>query len=228
MKMTRFLGVLTLVLIFITPQLRTQEVQEDLDCYFSRKGMVDVGRMDTTIRVHLIYATADNFMGKAVYEGITKAWLHPKAAGMLVKAQRMLRKEKPGWSLIVYDAGRPMAVQRKMWSLVRGTDQVNYVSNPANGGGLHNYGMAVDLTLLDESGTPVPMGTPFDFFGPEAHTTHEDKLLQEGKLTRQEFQNRRFLRKVMQQAGFRIIPYEWWHFNACSRAEARQSYPVLD
>lgn len=226
--MRRFLSIFILLSGIIALHSRAQEAPGELDLYLSRKGMVDVGRMDTTIRVHLMYATPDNFMGKAVYKGLTKAWLHPKAADMLVKAQRLVRKQKSGWSLIVYDAARPMAVQRRMWALVRGTDQVNYVSNPANGGGLHNYGMAVDVTLSDESGTPVPMGTPFDFFGPEAHTTHEEKLVREGKLIPQEFGNRRFLRSVMQQAGFRVIPYEWWHFNACSRAEARQSYPVLD
>lgn len=204
------------------------QAQEDLDGYLSRKGMVDVGRMDTTLHVRLMYATPDNFMGKTLYKGITRAWLHPKAAAMLVKAQRLVKKQKPGWTLVVYDAARPMSVQRAMWALVRGTPQVNYVSNPANGGGLHNYGMAVDVTLADESGIPLPMGTPFDFFGPEAHTTHEEKLLEKGKLTRQEFENRRFLRRVMQEAGFRVIPYEWWHFNAYSRAEARRSYPVLD
>lgn len=202
--------------------------QEKLDHYLSQKGMIDVGQMDTTLRIRLVYATTDNFMGKAVYAGITRAWLHPDAAAMLVKAHRLVKKQKPGWSLLIYDAARPMSVQRKMWALVRGTEKINYVSNPANGGGLHNYGMAVDLTLLDETGTPVPMGTPFDFFGPEAHTNREEQLLEEGKLTRSEFENRRFLRRIMQEAGFRIIPYEWWHFNACSRAEARRSYPVLD
>lgn len=200
---------------------------EDLDAYLQNKGLVDVSMLDTTIRVQLVYATPDNFMGEAVYSGITRAWLHPDAAGKLVKAQRLLQKEHPEFTLVVYDAARPMAVQRKMWSLVRGTDKVNYVSNPANGGGLHNYGMAVDVTILDRTGEPLPMGTPFDFFGEEAHTTQEEALLDTGKITRQEFDNRRLLRRIMKQAGFRTIPYEWWHFNACSRAEARENYPVL-
>ena len=105
---------------------------------------------------------------------------------------------------------------------------MNYVSNPANGGGLHNYGMAVDVTILDKTGTPLPMGTPFDFFGEEAHTNNEEALLDAGKIDRTAYNNRRLLRRIMRNAGFRIIPYEWWHFNACSRAEARLSYPVLD
>ena len=121
-----------------------------------------------------------------------------------------------------------MSVQQKMWAMVRGTDKTNYVSNPANGGGLHNYGLAVDLTIIDEKGEPLPMGTPFDFFGDAAHTTNEEALLDSGRITRPEFENRRLLRRLMKQAGFRSIPYEWWHFNACTRAEARQNYPVID
>ena len=201
---------------------------EELDTYLRNKGLVDISTLDSTICVQLIYATSDNFMGKAVYSGITRAWLHPDAAKKLVAAQQLLKKEQPGLTLVVYDAARPMSVQRKMWALVRGTDKVNYVSNPANGGGLHNYGMAVDVTILDEAGVALPMGTPFDFFGEEAHTNNEEALLNAGKIDRTAYDNRRLLRRIMKQAGFRIIPYEWWHFNACSRAEARQSYSELD
>lgn len=201
---------------------------EDLDTYLRNKGMVDISEMDSTIRVQLVYATPDNFLGKSVYTGITRAWLHPDAARKLVAAQQLLKKEYPGLTLVVYDAARPMEVQRKMWALVRGTDKVNYVSNPSNGGGLHNYGMAVDVTILNENGNPLPMGTPFDFFGEEAHTNNEDALLSAGKISDEAYNNRRLLRRIMRHAGFRVIPYEWWHFNACSRAEARESYPVLD
>ena len=201
---------------------------EDLDVYLRSKGLVDISELDSTVRVELVYATSDNFMGEAVYAGITRAWLHPDAARKLVAAQRLLKKEYPDRTLLVYDAARPMSVQHKMWKLVRGTNKVNYVSNPANGGGLHNYGMAVDVTILDENGNPLPMGTPFDFFGEEAHTNNEEALLNAGKIDQTAFDNRRLLRRIMRNAGFRIIPYEWWHFNACSRAEARQNYPVLD
>lgn len=201
---------------------------EDLDTYLRSKGMVDISELDSTIRVQLVYASPDNFLGKPVYAGITRAWLHPDAAKKLVAAQQMLKKEYPELTLVVYDAARPMEVQRKMWAMVRGTDKVNYVSNPSNGGGLHNYGMAVDVTILDKDDRPLPMGTPFDFFGEEAHTNNEDALLAAGKITHEAFENRRLLRRIMRNAGFRVIPYEWWHFNACSRAEARESYPVLD
>lgn len=222
MKQTGYLFCLLLLLCSLGSHA------EDLDTYLRNKGMVDVAQIDSTIRVQLVYATPDNFLREAVYSGITCAWLHPEAAQKLIKAQQLLKKEYPDLTLVVYDAARPMSVQRKMWALVRGTDKVNYVSNPSNGGGLHNYGMAVDVTLLDHTGIPLPMGTPFDYFGEEAHTNNEDALLVSGKITREAYDNRRLLRRIMRNAGFRVIPYEWWHFNACSRAEARQSYPVLD
>lgn len=222
MRQTRYIFLLLLLLC----NLRSNA--EELDTWLHDRGLVDISVLDSTIRVHLVYATPDNFMGETVYTGITRAWLHPDAAQKLVIAQRLLKKEYPYLTLVVYDAARPISVQRKMWMLVRGTDKVNYVSNPSNGGGLHNYGMAVDVTILDLAGEPLPMGTPFDFFGEEAHTDNEEALLASRKITRKEFDNRRLLRRIMKSAGFRTIPYEWWHFNACSRAEARKNYPVLD
>lgn len=199
-----------------------------LDRYLASLGLIDVSTLDTTLRIQLIYASDDNFLKAAVYKGITRAWLRSEAAQMLAEAARALKKEHPGWTLIVYDAARPLSVQRLMWQQVRGTANTNYVSNPANGGGLHNYGMAVDVSIADETGTPLPMGTPVDFFGAEAHTTHEDALVKEDRISREAYENRRLLRRIMQGAGFRTIPYEWWHFNACSRPFARAHYPVIE
>lgn len=214
--------------LFILLLISSFCVGQDLDRYMEGRNLMDVTSLDTTLRVNLVYATPDNFLGEAVYSGITRAWLHPDAAHKLIAAHRLLKKAHPGWRFVIYDAARPMSVQRKMWAMVRGTDKTNYVSNPANGGGLHNYGLAVDLTILDEKGKPLPMGTSFDYFGEEAHTNREESLLESGRISHTEFENRRLLRRLMRQAGFRSIPYEWWHFNACSRAEARQNYPLID
>ena len=112
-----------------------------------RSGFVDVRSMDSTIRVSLMYARADNFTGRVLYTDLHEAYLHPKAARALAKAQKILKASHPELSLKVYDAARPMHIQQKMWNVVAGTPKNIYVSNPKNGGGLHNYGMAVDLTL---------------------------------------------------------------------------------
>lgn len=72
------------------------------------------------------------------------------------------------------------------------------------------------------------MGTPFDYFGQEAHIDREDELVAQGRITQQELDNRLLLRKVMRQAGFRPLRSEWWHFNAMTRAEARERYRAVE
>lgn len=191
-------------------------------------GLVDISGIDTTIQVMLVYAAADNFVGEVLYEDLKKAYLHPDAAQALVKAQRLLAWECPGCRIVVYDAARPMSVQQKMKDKVRGTPMDKYVSDPANGGGLHNYGLAVDVSIVDKSGRPLPMGTDFDHLGPESNIDREAELVADGRITAAERANRELLRRVMSGAGFTPLRSEWWHFNLRSRAEARAGYKVID
>ena len=177
-------------------------------------GLVEIVPNDSTISIHLVYATPNNFMGEAVYGDLQRAYLLPEVALMLEHAAELLHRERPDLRFIIYDAARPMSVQQRMWNLVKGTSNYIYVSNPARGGGLHNYGAAVDL--------------PFDFFGSAAHIDREEELLAKNLITSQELENRRLLRRVMRQAGFIPLRSEWWHFNAMSRAEARERYRVLE
>lgn len=190
-------------------------------------GLVDIAELDSSIVVDLMYAKADNFTGEILYDRLSEAYLHPDAAHALVKAQEVLKTLHPSYSLIVYDAARPMSVQKKMWDVVKGTSKYKYVSNPRRGGGLHNYGLAVDVSIVDASGRPLPMGTKVDHLGVEAHITQETKLVSEGKMSEAERQNRLLLRQVMRKAGFRALLSEWWHFNYCSREEARQKYTLI-
>jgi D-alanyl-D-alanine dipeptidase len=110
---------------------------------------------------------------------------------------------------------------------VAGTLYSRYVAHPDKTG-LHNYGMAVDLTIADTLQIPLDMGTPFDYFGRKAGINHEDSLLAMGLLTRQHLHNRHILRNVMRQAGFHPIEGEWWHFNACSLSEAKARYLLVE
>lgn len=201
--------------------------KSELETYMDSLGLVNVAELDSTIAVHLMYAQTDNFIGEVLYEGLTGIYLHPNAAKALIKAQRYLKDLHPSYSLIVYDAARPMSVQRKMWDVVKGSSKSKYVSNPNRGGGLHNYGLAVDVGVLDSLHIPLPMGTEVDHLGIEAHITQERELVRAGKITEAERCNRMLLRSVMKEAGFRALPSEWWHFNLCSREEARQNYQVI-
>ncbi len=192
-----------------------------------RQGMVDIHTRDKSIPVSLMYSRADNFTGTVLYTDLTRAYLHPKAAAALAKAQRRLKQLRPDLSLKVYDAARPMSIQQRMWDKVKNTNKYFYVSNPARGGGLHNYGMAVDITLCDARGDTLDMGTKIDYMGAAAHIDREEALVKSGRISRQAQKNRQLLRQVMRYAGFRPLRTEWWHFNLISRATARKYYKVI-
>lgn len=188
---------------------------------------VNIHDLDSTIQVDLMYSRADNFTGKVLYTDLKEAYLHPKAAKALVVAQQLLKAERPDLSLKIYDAARPMHIQQYMWDVVKGTSQQKYVSNPKNGGGLHNYGMAVDVTLCDEKGDTLDMGTVIDHLGKWAHIDIEDEMVEKGIISKEAYNNRRLLRTVMKQAGFKTLRTEWWHFNFITRAEAKAHYKAI-
>lgn len=157
------------------------QAQEGFDAKMRRAGLVDVLAVDSTLRVKLMYSAPDNFMRRDVYGDLETAYLLPHFARKVAAAQRLLRERRPGWRLLVCDAARPVSVQRQMYELVKGTPNQVYVADGTRGG-RHNYGVAVDVTLLDETGAPVDMGTPVDFFGDEAHTGDEPALAAEGRI----------------------------------------------
>lgn len=207
--------------------LLAQDRLSRLESYLQTQHLVNVKDLDPTILSDLKYATTDNFTKTVLYDTLSNVYLHPVAAKKIVKAQQYLKEINPGFSLLVYDAVRPLSVQRRMYKVVQNTPYAAYVANPVRTG-LHNYGMAVDLTICNEQGIPLDMGTAFDFFGKAAGINREQELVKEGVLTRQQIKNRDLLRKVMIQAGFLTIRGEWWHFNAVSLNEARQSYKVIE
>lgn len=198
------------------------------NAYFDSLGLVNIEERDSSIKVHLIYNTTNNFTGQPLYKGLKTAWLQPEAIDKLVRAQKLLKELHPDLSIIVYDAARPFRIQRDMWNVAKNTDMRYYVANPNKGGGLHNYGMAVDVTLVDSLGHPLPMGTPYDYPGMESHITDEANLLATGKITQEEYNNRQLLRKIMKEAGFQTVTREWWHFNACPLQKAREKYKRIE
>lgn len=192
-----------------------------------KSGLVSIAEIDPSIEVCLMYATTENFTGQLLYGDLQKVFLLPETARRLADAQRRLKTIRPYWSLIIYDAARPMSVQQVMWDKVKGTDYQVYVSNPARGGGLHNYGAAVDVSLIDSMGQAVEMGSSVDYFGDEARPDREEVLWEQGRITLPALENRKLLRRVMKEAGFRPLHSEWWHFNMMSRDEAKKKLKVI-
>ena len=179
------------------------------------------------VRILLKYATEDNFTGENLYGDFRRCFLHVIAWNKLKLAGEYLREERPDLSFLVYDGLRPRSVQRRMWEKVRGGPEQAYVADPERGS-VHNFGLALDLTLQDAAGRPLDMGTPFDSFTPLSEPHREEEMLRSGKLTTAQLENRLLLRRVMTRAGFIQLPNEWWHFDALPSYEARRGFRIIE
>lgn len=179
------------------------------------------------IALDLRYATADNFVGRNLYGEFDRAFLHRIAAAKLRRAAALLRELRPDHRLVVFDALRPRSVQAVLWDQVAGTEQQRYVANP-KGGSIHNYGFAVDLSIVDGAGAELDMGTGFDDFTELSQPRHEARFLREGRLTEAQLANRLLLRRVMEEAGFTQLAIEWWHFDALPKAKVRANHRIIE
>jgi len=152
------------------------------------------------VQVDLIYATAENFTGKTLYDAPVFA-LIGETIEALKKAKQQLAAMDFG--LLLWDGYRPFATQAMMWEMIQ---DERYVSDPHKTGGRHTRGTAVDLTLTDRSGRPLQMPTLFDDFSEKASYAYQD--LPEDVLAR-----RTLLKSVMEDSGFVAFATEWWHFD---------------
>jgi D-alanyl-D-alanine dipeptidase len=203
-----------------------KKIKSKIEQYLENLGLIDIHSIDSAFVIDLKYSTEDNFTGQILYDSLKSAYFQPDVALMLYNAKRYLQDTFPDANIIIYDAARPLSIQRIMYEAVKDTPFRNYVANPDRTG-LHNYGAAVDLTILDSNGQPLDMGTPFDHFGRAAAIIREDELLAAGILSANHIKNRQLLRYVMRKAGFITVNGEWWHFNALSLNEAKNRYEVI-
>ena len=144
------------------------------------------------------YATDDNFLKAKVYD-CAECYLRLKTVKALIAAN--LDFQNLGYQIKIFDCYRPLSIQKRMWEIV---PNPSYVANPAKGS-IHNRGGAVDITIVDTDGNSIDFGTSFDFFGKEASHSYK-------KLSRKIRNNRKFLRKVMEENGFKALESEWWHY----------------
>lgn len=172
--------------------------------------LVEIDAHRYGVDIHLVYATADNLAGKVLYQD-AHCLLHRDAAARLHRASALA--QQAGLRLQVLDAYRPPYAQQLLWRVL---PDAQYVSDPAQGSH-HSRGVAVDVTLLDEAGEPLDMGTGFDDMRELSHLFNP-------ALPAAAQHNRLLLLGIMQSAGFTFIPSEWWHFEL---PDARR-YALID
>ncbi len=157
----------------------------------------------------IAYAGKDNFTGKPIYAR-PACYLHRDAAALLTRAIDLAADI--GYRLLIFDGLRPTEAQ---WVLWNHTPDPNFLADPRRGSP-HSRGVAVDLTLIDDNGTPLDMGTAFDDFTPHAHHGNRD-IPTHAQI------NRHILLGLMTAAGWDFYRNEWWHYQMFNS----RRYPLI-
>jgi D-alanyl-D-alanine dipeptidase len=181
-----------------------------------------------------------------MYGELETAYLEREFAKRVVRAQHILKQRHPEYTLLIYDAARPISVQRNMRKVVESTEFEDFVADGTRGG-RHNYGVAVDLTIATLDGKPLDMGAGFDDFTEAAsvkgtadnsdpstrtlkvYRDYINSLAKRGVISYEAAANRIMLVEVMHEAG--LYPYrrEWWHYEEIiSITATRSKYKLLD
>ena len=183
------------------------------------QGFVYVKTVIPDLEVDLRYNTSNNFVGKPVDGYSTNELiLTTEAADALKLVNDALQMQN--LCLKVFDGYRPQrAVNHFMTWAKNINDTINKASFypdvkkqnlfkedyiAARSG--HSKGSTVDLTIVDgNTGIPLDMGSPFDFFGKESWYNNQE-------LTEKQKVNRKLLHDIMLKYGFKSYAKEWWHF----------------
>ncbi|MDB9528229.1 M15 family metallopeptidase [Oscillatoria sp. CS-180] len=172
----------------------------------------------------------------APYGDRSPYWLRKTVTNKLQQAQNHLQSECPGWRIQIFDAYRPISVQQFMVDYTaqslaqqRGvtiealsdSEQESLLEtvyqfwalpsqNPATPPP-HSTGAAVDITLVNEAGQAVEMGSPIDEVSPRSQPDYFQPLTD--AVSKTAHANRHQLRRCMETVGFQQHPNEWWHFS---------------
>ena len=80
--------------------------------HFREPQLVELIRLDPTLKLDIRYATTNNFMGAVFYDQ-PRAFLQQPAAEALVRVHQRLQQQ--GYGLLIHDAYRPWYVTKMFW-----------------------------------------------------------------------------------------------------------------
>jgi len=170
---------------------------------YRARTLVELVKLDPTIKLDIRYATVKNFVGRAVYPD-ARAFLQRPAAEALLSVHRRLKEQ--GYGLVVYDAYRPWSITKLFWDITPPDKRV-FVADPSTGS-VHDRGCAVDVGLFDlRTGHEVQMPSAYDEKTERSFVTYTGG-------TAEQRARRDLLRKAMEHDRyFFVYPEEWWHYD---------------
>ncbi|MGD1852848.1 MAG: M15 family metallopeptidase [Leptolyngbyaceae cyanobacterium] len=169
----------------------------------------------------------------ASYGDRSPYYVRERVLAALLQAQDYLQQQQPGWRIQIFDAYRPIAVQQFMvdytyqqllaiWQQdhpgeMPPTEELRqqvyqFWAAPSHDRATpppHSTGAAVDITLVDEKGQVVDMGSAIDEISERSYPGHFADKPKGDRFHR----HRLILSDAMQQTGFCQHPNEWWHFS---------------
>ncbi len=207
------LRVVAAALLLFSALARAQDQPPREEGKFRKPDLVELTKIDPTIKLDIRYATPNNFLGRPVYIS-SRAFLQKPAAQALARVSKKLRAE--GYGLVVFDGYRPWSVTKIFWDATP-ADKKEFVADPAKGS-RHNRGCAVDLSLYDlKTGKEVEMTGGYDEMTERSHADYKGG-------TQEQRARRDLLRRAMESEGFEVYPPEWWHFDY----KDWKQYPISD
>jgi D-alanyl-D-alanine dipeptidase len=163
-------------------------------------------------------------------------YLRSSVLDCLLTAQLQLQKNYPNWKILIFDAYRPVEVQQFMVDYSfnqllkeRGlnpdhlsaeqrqlilTEVYQFWASPSLDPATpppHSTGAALDITLVNDIGTVLNMGSEIDEISPRSYPNYFENS--SDPTEKSYHQNRQILSEVMKTAGFQQHPNEWWHFS---------------
>jgi D-alanyl-D-alanine dipeptidase len=204
---------LALAAVFGTQAALAQERAQERPAAF-----VDAATVVPGLIADMRYAGSHNFVGRPIdgYEA-PRCLLSQAAATALAEVARDLAPR--GLHIKVFDCYRPT---RAVMNFVRWARDLKdtagkaefypdvdkrtlfrdgYIASQSG----HSRGSTIDMTLANDDGRELDMGTPFDFFSPRSSPA-------DPTVTPEQHANRMLLAAAMRRHGFRPYEKEWWHF----------------
>ena len=161
--------------------------------------LVDVRLYTDKLEIKMKLATNGTSIGEPFYHR-NLCMLQEDTLVKLLEAVELF--EADGYKVVIYDAYRPTSVQQRWFDVVR---VHKWVADPSIGmGGIHDRGVAVDMTLMDKNGVELDM--------PTAMHTFTDAASRWAKMTSTQRKNVDYMTDIMTRCGFTYINSEWWHF----------------
>ena len=169
---------------------------------FKETNLVELIKLDSTILLDIRYATKNNFVGQPVYKE-ARAFLQKDAAEALKKVNTKMHPL--GYGLLVFDGYRPWDVTKLFYD-VTSKENKKFVADPKEGS-RHNRGCAIDVSLYDlVTKKEIEMPGVYDEMTERSYFDYTGGTEEQRKI-------RDILIAAMQEEGFTVYKYEWWHYD---------------